>query len=105
MNEKYIQIFKALSDDIRLEILEMVSKKRLCACEILERFNITQPTLSHHMKTLCDSGLVLSEKCGKWNYYQVNPELIKSVCTYFNTLSDFSLSINKCEVNDDKCTK
>ena len=65
-------LFKALSDPNRLEIIDMLSNGEMCACKILERFQITQPTLSHHMKTLCDSGLVNSRKEGKWMYYSID---------------------------------
>jgi len=58
-------LFKALSDPNRLMIVDMLSCGELCACRILERFRITQPTLSHHMKTLCDCGLVLWRKEGR----------------------------------------
>ena len=54
--------FKALADTNRLMIVDMLSCGEMCACEILEKFNITQPTLSHHMKILCDCGLVSGRK-------------------------------------------
>ena len=63
---------KALSDETRIKIFEMISHKELCACKILEAFNITQPTLSYHMKILCDSGLVNSRKDGSWTKYSIN---------------------------------
>ena len=69
-NEKHL-LFKALADPTRLEIVEMISCGELCACKILERFNITQPSLSHHMKILCDCGLVNGRKEGKWTYYSL----------------------------------
>ena len=51
-------ICKALSDSNRLEIVRTLANGERCACNLLERFDITQPTLSHHMKCLCDCGLV-----------------------------------------------
>lgn len=72
MNKKYevnAKIFKALSDSNRLKILDILSCGERCACEILEHFNFTQPTLSHHMKVLMESGLVKSRKEGQWNHY------------------------------------
>ena len=75
--KKYTQYFKALSDPNRLMIVDMLSCGELCACVILEKFNITQPTLSHHMKTLCDCNLVNSRKDGKWMYYSLNDETIR----------------------------
>ena len=75
--KKYAQFFKALSDPNRLMIVDMLSCGELCACVILEKFNITQPTLSHHMKILCDYGLVNGRKDGKWTYYSLNNETMQ----------------------------
>ena len=66
------KILKALSDSNRLKIIDILSCGEKCACELLNNFNFTQPTLSHHMKVLIDSGLVLSRKEGNWNYYALN---------------------------------
>ena len=54
--------FKAMADETRLSIIDMLSRESLCACHILEEFNITQPTLSYHMKILVESNIVLGEK-------------------------------------------
>ena len=81
MDEKYkdyAQLFKVLSDPNRLMIIDMLSCGELCACVILEKFNITQPTLSHHMKSLCDSGLVFGRKEGKWIYYSLSEKTAQS---------------------------
>jgi ArsR family transcriptional regulator len=67
--ETNAKIFKALSDPSRLKILDILSCGEKCACDILEDFNFTQPTLSHHMKVLIECGLVKSRKEGLWSYY------------------------------------
>ena len=72
-------VFKALSDPNRLMIVDMLSCGELCACRILERFHITQPTLSHHMKTLCDCGLVLWRKEGRWMYYSLDDTKVQQL--------------------------
>ena len=54
----YIEILKALGESTRLHIFEMLRNGTLCGCKILEQLNITQPTLSHHMKVLCDLSLI-----------------------------------------------
>jgi len=72
--EKCSRMMKALGDDTRIRIFDMLSVDELCACKILEEFSITQPTLSYHMKILCDSGLVDSRKDGVWMKYSVNKE-------------------------------
>lgn len=66
------KIFKALSDSNRLRIVDMLSSGERCACEILECFNFTQPTLSHHMKVLMECGLISVRKEGTWSYYSLN---------------------------------
>lgn len=69
-----VRIIKALTDENRLAILHMLQDGSKCACVILEELHVTQPTLSHHMKILCDTGLVDSCKCGKWMYYSLSLE-------------------------------
>lgn len=77
---------KALSDETRVKILEMISQKELCACNILEEFNITQPTLSYHMKTLCESGLVNSRKDGIWTKYSIDKENLERLQNFINSV-------------------
>ena len=67
-------IFKALADENRLQILEIIKGGEICACEILDRLNIVQSTLSHHMKILCDANILNSRKEGKWTYYSLSIE-------------------------------
>lgn len=65
-------IFKAFCDENRVKILHILRSGEKCACKLLEDMNITQPTLSHHMKILCDSGIVEGRKEGKWMYYSIS---------------------------------
>jgi ArsR family transcriptional regulator, arsenate/arsenite/antimonite-responsive transcriptional repressor len=71
-NNKYALAFKALSDENRLLIIDYLMSGEQCACRILEQLRISQPTLSHHMKILCDSDLVKVRKDGKWMHYSIN---------------------------------
>ena len=83
----YVQIFKALSDQTRLEIILMLSNvEEMCACKILEKFEITQPTLSHHMKILSECGLVNTQKVGKWSHYSLNSEIISDLQNFINNI-------------------
>lgn len=84
----YAGIFKALGDKTRLEIVEMLTDGEKCACKLLERFDFTQPTLSHHMRILCDCGIVTSRKDGKWIFYSLSGEVI-------NQLNEFFVDLNK----------
>ena len=79
---KYMEhalLFKALADANRLMIVDMLSCGELCACRILEKFKITQPTLSHHMKILCGCGLVTDRKEGIWTYYSLNAARVQEL--------------------------
>jgi ArsR family transcriptional regulator len=69
-----VRLAKALADESRLAILESLKSGEKCACVLLEALRITQPTLSHHMKILCDAGLVDGVKEGKWMHYSLSPE-------------------------------
>lgn len=82
--ERAALVFKALSDPNRLAIIDMIKTEEKCACKILEELHITQPTLSHHMKTLCDSGLVNSRREGKWMHYSINVQLFDEVKQLFD---------------------
>ncbi len=89
MENKYIQnvsVIKALSDVNRIMIVDMLSCGELCACEILEKFQITQPTLSHHMKILCSCGLVKFRKEGKMTMYTLNEETVKNLETFIHDI-------------------
>ena len=87
MNEIEIALIcKTLGDSNRLKIVEMLSDGEKCACKILEAFKITQPTLSHHMKILCECGLVNVRKDGKWSYYFINSETLGLFKTFISSL-------------------
>ena len=67
-------IFKAFCDENRVRILNLLRSGEKCACVLLDDLQITQPTLSHHMKILCDSGIVVGRKEGKWIYYSISTD-------------------------------
>ena len=73
-------IFKALCDENRIRIIKLLQSGEKCACKLLEEINVTQPTLSHHMKILCDSGIVIGRKDGKWMYYSISQQGSKIAC-------------------------
>lgn len=66
------RVFKALGDENRLQILEMLRTGEKCACKLLDELHITQSTLSHHMKILCDAEIVVGRKDGKWVHYSID---------------------------------
>lgn len=73
-DKKMAEMFKAVCDENRIKILKLLQGGEKCACVLLDDLHITQPTLSHHMKILCDSEIVVGRKEGKWMYYSISPE-------------------------------
>ena len=69
-----VKVFKAFCDENRLKILEQLRTGEKCACKLLDELHITLPTLSHHMKLLCDADIVQGRKDGKWVHYSINQE-------------------------------
>lgn len=79
----YSLIFKALADETRLSIVKLLTVEDLCGCKILKNFDITQPTLSYHMKALCDSGIVHGRRDGALIIYSLDKTALESVQTLF----------------------
>ena len=90
-------VCKAMGDENRLKILSLLTAGEKCACDLLAAFSITQPTLSHHMKILCEAGLVTVRKDGKWSHYAVN-------CPRFKEFKDFIAKM-ECAGTECSCTK
>ncbi|MBU6114508.1 ArsR/SmtB family transcription factor [Mammaliicoccus lentus] len=72
-------LLKVLADPSRLEIIDLLSCGELCACDILEHFEFSQPTLSHHMKSLVGQNLVFTRKDGNKRFYKLNDELLTEI--------------------------
>ena len=88
LDEKMIAtIFKALCDENRISILKLLISGEKCACKLLEEINVTQPTMSHHMKILCDSGIVIGRKEGKWMHYSISEEGAKNAAWCLKVLT------------------
>ena len=81
-------IFKAFADENRIQILELLRDGERCACRLLEEMKITQPTLSHHMKILCDAGIVVGRKEGKWMHYSISEDGLENVRNYLEELKN-----------------
>lgn len=84
--EKTAVIFKAFCDENRIRILNLLTEGEKCACRLLEAFDITQPTLSHHMKILVESGIVEGRKEGKWMYYSISKVGLEMAQKYLDYL-------------------
>lgn len=81
-------LFKALSDPKRLKILSLLHQGELCACKILIEIDLSQSTLSHHMKILTQSALVVGRNEGKWTHYSLNPVAGKDLTKFLEGLYD-----------------
>jgi ArsR family transcriptional regulator, arsenate/arsenite/antimonite-responsive transcriptional repressor len=73
--ERMAAVAKALGDPIRLQLVDVLRKHagKVCVCELVPLFELSQPTVSHHLKVLREAGIVGSERRGLWAYYYVNP--------------------------------
>src|SRR3954465_7334436 len=79
-------IAKALGDPVRLQLAAVLGKHagKVCVCELVPLFDISQPTLSHHLKKLRDAGIVDSERRGLWAYYYVIPDALQELTAWLN---------------------
>ena len=96
-NKKTAAMFKAFCDENRVQILDLLRDGERCACSILDEMQITQPTLSHHMKILCDSGVVVGRKEGKWMHYSISEDGLEHVMHYLEELMKYT------KKGDDNC--
>lgn len=101
IDEKKIPIiFKAFCDINRIQILKQLLTGEKCACVLLDDLHISQPTLSHHMKILCDSGIVNMRKEGKWAHYSISAEgtaYAAECLQYLTTASNISNDKTCCD--------
>lgn len=87
MNKKYIvqaRIFKAMSDENRLKILDLLKERPYNASELLEEMDFGQSTLSHHMKILLNAEVIQARKCGKWIIYSLQKDAFEQMIEWMN---------------------
>ena len=98
MHEEHSKVFKALCDEKRLRILEMLRNGEKCACQLLENIDIGQSSLSYHMKILVESGIVESRKEGKWTHYKISEQGSKEAIELLRklTIIDFNNENDNC---------
>lgn len=91
------KVFKAFCDEKRLNILKLLQNGEKCACSLLEELNIGQSTLSHHMRILCESGVVVARREGKWSYYSIDEQGVIRAKMLLDEFTRVNLvSIDKC---------
>jgi ArsR family transcriptional regulator len=84
--ERMAQVAKALGDPIRMQLVDVLRKHagKVCVCELVPLFELSQPTVSHHLKKLREAGIVGSERQGLWAYYYVNPEALEELSAWLS---------------------
>ena len=80
------EVAKALGDPIRLQLVDVLRRHagKVCVCELVPLFELSQPTVSHHLKVLRQAGIVGSERRGLWAYYYVNPEALEELSEWLS---------------------
>jgi ArsR family transcriptional regulator len=84
--ERLATVAKALGDPIRLQLVDVLRKHagKVCVCELVPLFDLSQPTVSHHLKKLREAGIVGSERRGLWAYYYVISDSLEEFSTWLN---------------------
>jgi ArsR family transcriptional regulator len=84
--ERMALVAKALGDPIRMQLVDVLRKHagKVCVCELVPLFDLSQPTVSHHLKVLRDAGIVGSERSGLWAYYYVNPDSLEELSAWLS---------------------
>lgn len=83
-DDEIVKMLKALADPNRLTIMEMIGNNELCSCKLQENMNISQPTISHHLHILSESGLIVGRKEAQWIHYSINKEKLAKVRDYIS---------------------
>jgi ArsR family transcriptional regulator len=85
--ERMGRVAKALGDPIRVQLVDVLRKHagKVCVCELVPLFDLSQPTVSHHLKVLRDAGIVGSERRGLWAYYYVDPDALEEVSAWLSS--------------------
>lgn len=97
IHEKNARIFKALCDEKRLAILELLQSGEKCACVLIEKMEIGQSSLSYHMKILCESGIVDSRQDGKWTHYKISKHGSEKALEILSAITTSKISSAKTE--------
>ena len=95
------KIFKAFCDETRLMALSLLQSGEKCACVLLDKVNVGQSTLSHHMKILVDSGVVSARKDGKWTYYSISAAGSENASKLLRKLT----AVKTTDTNNERCCK
>ena len=95
--EERAKVFKALCDERRQRILELLHSGEKCACVLIDEMGMPQSSLSYHMKILCDSGIVTSWEEGKWTHYQISRQGSEKVIELLKAITAIAVNSDSCE--------
>jgi ArsR family transcriptional regulator, arsenate/arsenite/antimonite-responsive transcriptional repressor len=90
------RVFKAMADPVRLRLLSLIASHEggeACVCDLTGPFDVSQPTISHHLKVLREAGLVGSERRGTWVYYWIQPAALDQLCALLQTPAPTSADV------------
>ncbi len=93
--ERSVELFHALSDETRLQIIELLSKGERCVCELTDSLDAAQSRLSFHLRVLRDAGIVRDRKDGRWVYYELEPDAFEEAETLVAGLKPRGLPIRQ----------
>ena len=91
--EQLAQVFKALADPVRLRLLSLIGgcvNGEICVCDLVTPFDLSQPTISHHLKVLREAGLISAERRGTWVYYSIRPGALERLAPLFSPTRTWS---------------
>ncbi len=94
--------FKALSDPLRLEVIELLRSQEMCVCDLRDRMDIAQSKLSFHLKTLREAGLISARQDGRWIYYSLKPAEFSELEDYLSALRHLSPQSPACPCPPDR---
>lgn len=102
------QLFRALSDETRVRIVHLLSCEEMCVCDLQKYFDLTQPTLSHHLASLRLAGLVTSRRKGKWTYYSIDRTTVRFLTGFLDSIllpseECFCKELKRSAVDADPC--
>ena len=97
--EERAKVFKALCDERRQRILELLHTGEKCACVLIDEMGMPQSSLSYHMKILCDSGIVTGREEGKWTYYQISKQGSETAIELFKEIT----AVTENDVDCNRC--
>ena len=97
--EERARVFKALCDERRQRILELLHGGEKCACVLMEEMGMPQSSLSYHMKILCESGIVTSREEGKWTHYQISRQGSEKAVALLKTIT----AVEETDAEESRC--